>query len=52
MNSDLSNINTDGIINDLDKDVVDMYEDFFNSIFKVRTKEFNNDDEDEDELFV
>ena len=47
MNLDLSNINTDGIINDLDKDVVDMYEDFFKSVFKVRTKE-PNDDEDEE----
>ena len=48
MNSDLKNINTDGIINDLDADKIKMYEDFFNSIFKVRTKEINDDDEDEE----
>jgi len=38
MNSNLKNINTDGIINEVDKDVVDAFDNLFNSIFKVRTK--------------
>ena len=52
MNLDLSNINTDGIINDLDADMIKMYEDFFNKIFTVRTIEPDEDDDDKDELYI